>query len=57
VLRTGCVWRGRPPGSIPEQYGDDSTAHRRLQRWQAEGAWQRIHRMLLGILERRERID
>jgi hypothetical protein len=34
-----------------------STAHRRLQRWQQEGAWQRIHRTLLGMLERRKRID
>ncbi len=57
VLRTGCAWRGRPLGSIPEKYGDDATAHRRLQRWQAEGVWQRIHRTLLGMLERMKRID
>lgn len=52
VLRTGCAWR-----DLPEKYGDDSTAHRRLQRWQAEGVWRRIHRALLGMLERMKRID
>jgi transposase len=52
VLRTGCAWR-----DLPEKYGDDSTAHRRLQRWQQEGVWQRIHRTLLGMLERIKRID
>jgi transposase len=52
VLRTGCAWR-----DLPEKYGDDSTAHRRLQRWQQEGVWQRIHRTLLGMLERMKRID
>ncbi len=57
ILRTGCAWRGCPLGSIPEKYGDDSTAHRRLQRWQQEGVWQRIHRTLLGMLERMKRID
>jgi transposase len=57
VLQTGCAWRGRPLGSMPEKYGDDSTAHRRLQRWQAEGVWQRIHHTLLGMLERLKRID
>jgi transposase len=52
VLRTGCAWR-----DLPEKYGDDSTAHRRLQRWQQEGVWQRIHRTFLGMLERMKRID
>lgn len=57
VLRTGCAWRGCPLGSMPEKYGDDSTAHRHLQCWQQEGVWQRIHRTLLGMLERMKRID
>src|SRR3954451_5077342 len=52
VLRTGCAWR-----DLPDKYGDDSTAHRRLQRWQQEGVWQRIHRALLGTGERMKRID
>jgi transposase len=52
VLRTGCAWR-----DLPEKYGDDSTAHRRLQRWQQEGVWRRIYRTLLGMLERMKRID
>jgi transposase len=45
VLRTGCAWR-----DLPEKYGDDSTAHRRLQRWQQEGIWQRIHRTTLTAM-------
>ena len=57
LLRTGRAWRGCPRGSIPEKYDDDSTAHRRLQRWQREGVWQRIRRTLLGMLERMKRID
>src|SRR3954471_16949250 len=44
VLRTGCAWR-----DLPEKYGDDSTAHRRLQHWQTEGVWERIHHALLGM--------
>jgi transposase len=52
VLRTGCAWR-----DLPEKDGDDSTAHRRLQRWQQEGVLQRIRRTLLGMSERMKRID
>jgi transposase len=52
VLRTGCAW-----ADLPAKYGDDSTAHRRLQRWQAEGVWQRLHHSVLGMLDRMKRID
>ncbi len=44
-------------GVLTGKDGDDSTAHRRLQRWQAEGVWQQIHRALLGMLDRMKRID
>ncbi len=37
VLITGCRWI-----DIPREYGDDSTANRRLRRWEKEGVWKRI---------------
>lgn len=37
VLITGCRWV-----DIPSQYGDDSTANRRLRRWERRGVWKRI---------------
>jgi hypothetical protein len=41
VQHTGCAWNRVPVG-----LGDDATAHRRLQRWQAEGIWEPICRIL-----------
>ncbi len=37
VLKTGIPWN-----DLPEEYGDDSTANRRLIRWEREGVWKRI---------------
>jgi transposase len=37
VLITGCRWI-----DIPRKYGDDSTANRRLRRWEKLGVWKRI---------------
>ena len=37
VLITGCRWV-----DIPRKYGDDSTANRRLIRWERLGVWKRI---------------
>ncbi|MEM3065629.1 MAG: IS5 family transposase [Candidatus Nitrosotenuis sp.] len=37
VLTTGCRWM-----DMPKRYGDDSTAHRRLDRWQRNGTWKKI---------------
>ena len=37
VLKTGMPWN-----DLPEEYGDDSTANRRLIRWENEGVWKRI---------------
>jgi len=37
VLKTGIPWN-----DLPEEYGDDSTANRRLRRWENEGVWKRI---------------
>ncbi|MDH5462773.1 MAG: transposase [Nitrosopumilus sp.] len=43
ALVTGCRWR-----EMPEKYGDDSAAHRRLQNWQERNAWKKI---LSGIMK------
>jgi transposase len=41
VQRTGCRWV-----EVPGELGDDATAHRRRQRWQAEGIWPSICQIL-----------
>jgi len=43
VLVTGCRWV-----DIPKKYGDDSTANRRLRRWEEMGIWKRIMDALIG---------
>jgi tetratricopeptide (TPR) repeat protein len=37
VQRSGCAW-----AALPAAYGDEATAHRRWQEWQATGLWERI---------------
>ena len=37
VLIAGCRWN-----EMPKRYGDDSTANRRLNRWQQSGIWKKI---------------
>jgi len=37
VLICGCRW-----SEMPKRYGDDSTANRRLNKWQQEGIWKNI---------------
>ena len=37
VLTTGCRW-----DDMPKRYGDDSTANRRLNKWQQKGVWKKI---------------
>jgi len=43
VLIAGCRW-----SEMPKRYGDDSTANRRLNKWQQEGIWKNI---LSGIIK------
>ena len=52
VLRTGCAW-----ADLPRELGDDTTAHRRLRRWQDEGVWERIRQALLAELDAAGGID
>lgn len=37
VLICGCRWE-----EMPKRYGDDSTANRRLNKWQQNGIWKNI---------------
>ena len=37
VLIAGCRW-----DEMPKRYGDDSTANRRLNKWQQNGIWKNI---------------
>ena len=46
VLRTGIPWN-----DLPERYGDDSTCHRRLATWEADGTWERLWRAFLSTLD------
>ncbi|MDG6925065.1 MAG: transposase [Nitrososphaerota archaeon] len=43
VLKMGIPWN-----DLPEEYGDDSTANRRLIRWEREGVWKRIMDALIS---------
>jgi transposase len=53
VLFTGIAWR-----HLPRELGcSPATAHRRLQEWQREGVWERLHRELLRRLNAAGRID
>lgn len=52
ILKTGSPW-----ADLPRAYGSDSTCWRWLQRWTADGIWERIWRILLGRLDARQQID
>ncbi len=43
VLKTGIPW-----SDLPKEYGDDTTANRRLRRWEKQGVWKRIIDALLS---------
>jgi putative transposase len=46
VMRSGCQWN-----QLPEQFGDDSSVHRTLQRWIAKGVLQRLWAVLIENCE------
>ena len=54
VLQTGIPWE-----HLPQEMGCGSgmTAWRRLQEWNEQGVWQRLHEVLLAKLHQAERID
>lgn len=51
VLRTGCRWK-----DLPREYPSPTTCWRRLVRWQRDGVWKRVLRVLLGQLGKRGRL-
>lgn len=51
VLKTGCRWK-----DMPREYGSPATCWLRLVRWQREGVWTRVLRVLLGQLGKRGRL-
>lgn len=40
-VRTGCPWR-----DVPERYGPWKTLYKRFARWETDGTWERIEKML-----------
>ena len=42
VMRSGCQWN-----RLPEQFGDDSSVHRTMQRWIGKGVLQRLWAVLI----------
>lgn len=54
VLQTGIPWE-----HLPQEMGCGSgmTCWRRLQEWNEQGVWQKLHEVLLARLHRAERID
>jgi transposase len=54
VLKTGIPWN-----DLPKDYGDDSTANRRLRRWEEQGVWKRVMDALIsdGYTDGRLSID
>lgn len=51
ILRTGCRWK-----DMPRAYGAYQTCWKRLVRWQREGVWKKVLRVLLGQLGKRGRL-
>lgn len=51
VLKTGCRWK-----AMPREYGAPTTCWMRLVRWQRDGVWKRVLRVLLGQLGKRGRL-
>ena len=46
VLRSGAHWKDRPP-----RYGDWKSANKRFTRWARDGTWERILKVLPGIVD------
>ena len=52
VLKTGTPWN-----DLPEKHGDDSTANRRLRRWEKQGVWRRIMDALVSDGYSKDRLN
>ena len=51
-MRTGCQWN-----RLPNQFGDDSSVHRALQRWILKGVFQRIWALLIENCQELDGVD
>jgi transposase len=54
VLKSGIPWEFLPPEM---GCGSGMTCWRRLQEWQGQGVWRKVHRRLLDVLGEADRID
>jgi putative transposase len=52
VMRSGCQWN-----RLPEQYGNDSTVHRTMQRWIRRGVLERFWAVLVENCEELGGVD
>lgn len=43
IMRSGCQWN-----QLPEQFGDDSSVHRTMQRWIAKDVFQQIWAVMIA---------
>jgi transposase len=53
VLKTGCRWEDIPP----ERYGSGKTCWKRFDRWQKEGVWHAIEKLLILELSQRRKLN
>jgi transposase len=51
-MRTGCQWN-----HLPAQFGDDSSVHRTLQRWERAGVFDQIWRLIVSRCEELSGVD
>jgi transposase len=40
-VRTGCPWR-----DVPDRYGPYQTLYKRFSRWETDGTWERMEKLL-----------
>lgn len=51
-MRSGVQWN-----QLPQQFGDDSSVHRTMQRWISKGVFERIWALLIENCEERGGVD
>jgi putative transposase len=51
-MRTGCQWN-----HLPEEFGDDSSVHRTLQRWESSGIFDAIWRVIVSRCDELSGVD
>src|SRR5690554_5387273 len=51
-MRTGCQWN-----QLPEEYPDDSSVHRTMQRWEKRGVFDRIWAVLVEACDELGGVD